>query len=156
MGNRIKFAHTNLIAKDWRKLADFYINVFGCEPVYPERDLSGDWIDRMTGIRDVKIRGVHLKLPGYEKGPTLEIFGYNKMSGKSSSSAINELGFSHIAFHTDDVESLLNRVIAGGGEKYGEVIETLIPGAGLLKAVYAKDPEGNILEIQNWKGAEKE
>ena len=33
----IRYAHTNLIAKDWRSLARFYIEVFGCEPAGPER-----------------------------------------------------------------------------------------------------------------------
>lgn len=151
MRNRIQFVHTNLIARDWKKLARFYADVFGCEPVYPERDLSGDWIDGMTGIQDVKIRGVHLRLPGYENGPTLEIFSYSRILEKSVSPAINEPGFSHIAFHTDNVETLLSRLIEAGGETYGDVIETEITGAGFLKAVYAKDPEGNIIEIQNWK-----
>ena len=34
----IRYAHTNLIADDWRRLADFYIQVFACEPVSSERD----------------------------------------------------------------------------------------------------------------------
>ena len=28
----IRYAHTNLMANDWRKLQDFYVQVFGCEP----------------------------------------------------------------------------------------------------------------------------
>jgi hypothetical protein len=35
------YVHTNLIAHDWRALAEFYQQVFGCVPVPPERDLSG-------------------------------------------------------------------------------------------------------------------
>ena len=37
-----KYVHTNLIAHDWRKLADFYLSVFGCAPVPPERDYLGE------------------------------------------------------------------------------------------------------------------
>lgn len=40
----IKYVHTNIIAKDWKRLADFYIQVFNSKPLYPERDLSGKWI----------------------------------------------------------------------------------------------------------------
>jgi len=36
-----KYTHTNLIAKDWKRLLAFYQEVFGCIPVLPERDLSG-------------------------------------------------------------------------------------------------------------------
>ena len=33
-----RYVHTNLIARDWRELARFYVEVFGCELVPPERD----------------------------------------------------------------------------------------------------------------------
>lgn len=71
----MKYIHTNIIAKDWRKLADFYIKAFGCKEVYAKRDLKGKWIEEGTGIDGVHIEGVHLRLPGHgDDGPTLEIF----------------------------------------------------------------------------------
>jgi predicted enzyme related to lactoylglutathione lyase len=151
MRNEIKFVHTNLIAKDWKKLAQFYIDVFECDPTYPERDLSGDWIDKMTRITGVKIRGIHLKLPGYDNGPTLEIFGYDPPSETAGKQIINYPGLRHIAFHVSDVEETMNRLIAHGGEAYGELTQKEIRGLGIIKAIYATDPEGNIIEIQNWK-----
>jgi hypothetical protein len=39
---KAKYVHTNLIAEDWRALAGFYQEVFGCIPVPPERDFQGD------------------------------------------------------------------------------------------------------------------
>ena len=33
-----KYVHTNLVAHDWKRLATFYIEVFGCKPKPPERD----------------------------------------------------------------------------------------------------------------------
>ena len=33
----IRYAHTNLIANDWRSLAAFYVDLLGCTPVLPER-----------------------------------------------------------------------------------------------------------------------
>jgi predicted enzyme related to lactoylglutathione lyase len=151
MKNEIKFVHTNIIAKDWKRLAQFYIDVFECEPVYPERDLSGNWIDKLTKIPYVRIRGIHLRLPGYDNGPTLEIFEYSEISKRPDAPLINDQGFSHIAFHVSDVDETMNRLIARGGAKYGELIEKEIKGIGILKAIYARDPEGNIIEIQNWK-----
>jgi predicted enzyme related to lactoylglutathione lyase len=68
MNGQIKYVHTNLVAKDWRKLAEFYMAVFDCKPKYPVRDLSGEWIDQATNIENVRIRGIHLALPGYEDG----------------------------------------------------------------------------------------
>ena len=146
----IKFVHTNLIAYDWEKLVTFYMKVFNCEPVYPERDMKGNWIEELTRIPDVHIKGIHLKLPGYKDGPTLEIFSYNKTYDRENPPEINAPGFAHIAFHTDQVEELLQRLIDHGGEKYGEMVEKEIEGVGVLKVIYAKDPEGNIIEIQKW------
>ncbi|MFZ5642349.1 MAG: VOC family protein [Bacillota bacterium] len=151
MGNDIKYVHTNIVARDWKRLSDFYINVFNCTPVYPERDLSGEWIDRMTNIKNVRIRGIHLSLPGYENGPTLEIFQYQPDNHPCSETQINHQGFGHIAFHADSVEETLNKLIEHGGEKIGEIVRKEYQGVGLLTAVYAKDPEGNFIEIQNWK-----
>lgn len=151
MSNNIRFVHTNIIARDWKSLARFYIDVFGCEPVYPERDLSGDWIDKLTKINGAKIRGIHLRLPGYQDGPTLEIFQYNRFSPRENDPLINDQGLGHIAFHVTDVEAVLNKLLAAGGEKYGELVEKDIRGLGVIKVIYAKDPEGNIIEIQNWK-----
>lgn len=151
MKPKIKFVHTNIIAKNWKKLARFYIDVFDCEPVYPERDLSGEWIGKLTRIDGAGIRGMHLRLPGYEDGPTLEIFQYNRFSPKENEPLINDQGFAHIAFHVTDVEGVLNRLLAAGGRKYGEMVEKNIQGLGTLKVIYARDPEGNIIEIQNWK-----
>ncbi len=150
MKNEIKFAHTNIIAKDWKKLTQFYINVFECTPVYPERNLSGEWIDKLTGIPEVAIHGIHLQLPGNINGPTLEIFEYNKTSETTGTQMINDIGFSHIAFHVSNVEETMSTLIANGGKHYGEAIEKKIEGLGILKAIYACDPEGNIIEIQNW------
>ena len=61
----MRYIHTNIIARDWKKLAEFYKDVFDCVEVPPERDLSGQWLDLATGLRGARIKGVHLRLPGY-------------------------------------------------------------------------------------------
>lgn len=151
MENNVKYVHTNIIAKDWKKLSQFYIDVFGCKPLYPERDLSGEWIDILTGIKDVRVRGIHLSLPGYEKGPTLEIFEYNPDNPRTDERAINAGGFGHIAFLVDNVEEMLNKVMEHGGTKLGDITGNNYKELGLLTVVYARDPEGNFIELQNWK-----
>ena len=75
-----RYAHTNIVCRDWRALSRFYIEVFDCQPVPPERDLKGAWLDRATGLRNAHLTGQHLRLPGFgEHGPTLEIFQYDEM-----------------------------------------------------------------------------
>ncbi len=146
----MKYVHTNIAAKDWRKLADFYIKVFECREKPPERDLSGDWLDRATGLTRAKLEGIHLWLPGYEQGPTLEIFTYDSMIQGGKTSA-NTQGFTHIAFEVDDVEAVFQRALENGGSGLGQVTQKKVPGVGLLTLVYFRDPEGNIVEIQSWQ-----
>ena len=144
-----RYVHTNLVARDWRRLADFYTHVFGCQPVPPERDLAGRWLEECTAVPGARIRGIHLRLPG-GSGATLEIFQYDQKLEKPAT-ASNREGFAHIAFHVPDVEGARREVIAAGGGEVGKLVATEVPGVGLLTVVYVTDPEGNIIELQAWR-----
>jgi catechol 2,3-dioxygenase-like lactoylglutathione lyase family enzyme len=145
-----RFAHTNIVAQDWKRLAEFYQQVFTCVPVPPERNLSGQWVEDATSVPGAQIRGAHLRLPGYgERGPTLEIFQYNRQEQRSAT-AINRPGLAHIAFVVDDVQAARDAVIAAGGRDWGKIVSVEIPSAGSITFVYVTDPEGNIIELQRW------
>lgn len=145
-----RYAHTNLIAHDWQRLADFYAEVFGCRPVGPERDQSGEWLDCATGVEDAHLRGQHLLLPGHgSSGPTLEIYTYTDTVDQSTPVA-NRAGYGHLAFEVDDVDATLDDVLTRGGQRLGTVSENNVPGVGDLRVVYVRDPEGNIIELQSW------
>ena len=146
----IRYAHTNLVARDWRRLADFYQRVFGCEPIPPERDLSGDWLDGLTGLDGAHLRGQHLRLPGFDEGgPTLEIFQYDQMPPHPVVRP-NTPGYGHLAFAVDDVVAVCEAVFAHGGSAVGEFTVRDVPGVGRLTVRYVADPEGNIIEVQHW------
>jgi len=146
-----RYVHTNLIARDWKRLAAFYEDAFGCTPAPPERDLAGEWIERATGIAGTHIRGMHLRLPGYgDGGPTLEIFQYDAMPAHPAIRP-NTPGFAHIAFAVDDVAATARAILERGGTEVGERVTREIAGAGRLTVQYLADPEGNMVEIQNWE-----
>ncbi len=144
------FAHVNIVARDWRKLADFYCAAFGCAPVPPERHLGGAWLAEATGIPGARIDGMHLRLPGGgEHGPTLEIFQYN-LEAQAAAKAVNRPGLAHLAFRVEDVGASLQEVRRHGGGAIGGPVTQAIEGAGTITFVYAHDPEGNIIELQSW------
>jgi predicted enzyme related to lactoylglutathione lyase len=150
MGIAAKYVHTNLIAKDWRALANFYQQLFGCIPVPPERDLQGEKMEAGTGIPGVHIRGAHLRLPGYgDGGPTLEIFNYNTLAGREEP-RVNRPGFGHIAFAVPDVVAAREAVLQAGGRPVGEVVSVTIASGAVVTWCYVTDPEGNIIELQAW------
>jgi predicted enzyme related to lactoylglutathione lyase len=147
---RARYRHTNIVAEDWRKLADFYERVLGCTPVPPERASSAEWVEKCTAVPGAGIRGIHLRLPGCgEDGPTLEIFEYNKAKNRLET-AINRPGFAHMAFEVDDVEAARDEVLAAAGACVGDLVKVEIAGAGTITFVYMTDPEGNIIELQKW------
>jgi catechol 2,3-dioxygenase-like lactoylglutathione lyase family enzyme len=61
---KARFAHVNLIARDWQRLAQFYTTVFGCVLVSPERNFQGKELDAGTGLKGAHLRGARLRLPG--------------------------------------------------------------------------------------------
>src|SRR5207245_5465476 len=141
---RAEYVHTNLIARDWKRLVRFYSEVFGCEPKPPERDMSSAWLDQLTFLQNAHISGVHLRLPGCgDNGPTLEIFSYNQLVGPELPSA-NQCGFGHIAFAVDDVDEALRAVIAAGGSTVGNTVTTEVDDVRFLRGVYARGTEGTM------------
>jgi len=150
----VRYGHTNLIARDWRRLAGFYEQLFGCVPVPPERNYRGADLERGTGVAGAALSGVHLRLPGYgPDGPTLEIYTYESLE-HAPIPAVNRPGWGHLAFVVDDVESAHAAVLANGGGSVGEVVTLTTADGRRVTWCYVGDPEGNIVELQSWAPAE--
>jgi catechol 2,3-dioxygenase-like lactoylglutathione lyase family enzyme len=148
-----RYVHTNLIARDWRALAAFYQDVFGCVPVPPERDYKGAELDALTGFEGAHQRGVHLRLPGCgADGPTLEVFELTP--DLETSKAIQRRGFGHIAFEVPDVLEAQRAVLVAGGSRIGEVVTLTRADGWRVTVCYVTDPEGNALELQAWRPPE--
>jgi predicted enzyme related to lactoylglutathione lyase len=145
-----RYCHTNLIAADWHKLSMFYQEVFGCKPVPPVRDFSGDKLDAGTGIHGIHLKGEHLRLPGYGKdGPTLEIFTYSPLKSHPGT-IVNRPGYGHIAFSVQNVPAARAAVLDAGGHAVGEVVELQTATGAVVRWCYVTDIEGNIIELQSW------
>ena len=151
----VRYVHTNLIARDWRALARFYEDVFGCVPVPPERNLSGPEMEAGTGVPGARLRGMHLRLPGVgPDGPTLEIFEYSE-SAAHVPHVVNRPGFAHIAFAVDSVAGAREQVLSRGGAPVGEIVTVAVSSTVQVTWCYVRDPEGNIVELQDTKDAKR-
>lgn len=146
----MKYVHTNIVTTDWKSLSDFYIKTFQCSIVPPIRNQKGEWLDKGTGVQHAHLSGVHLRLPGYgDSGPTLEIYQYAEIDQMREIDP-NTRGFGHIAFEVDNVQHVADAVVKNGGRLNGEVTIRKIDGVGEITFVYARDPDGNIIELQHW------
>jgi len=145
-----RYVHTNLVARDWRSLADFYITLFGCEFVPPERDDTGPALEAGTGVAGAHMAGGHLRLPGHGKeGPTLEIDS-DSPSEPGLAAAVNRPGYGHVAFEVASVEDAQRQVLASGGRAVGEIVTLERAGGRRVTWCYVTDPEGNVVELQSW------
>lgn len=147
----MRYAHTNIISHDWKELADFYIEVFQCQLKPPIRKQAGDWLEKGTGVPGAALEGTHLLLPGHgANGPTLEIYQYSEVIQQSAVMP-NQRGLGHLAFEVEDVNTTLEAMEKHGGSRLGEVITREVEGVGILTFTYARDPDGNLIELQRWE-----
>ena len=145
-----RFGHVNLTGADWRSLAAFYEDLFGCELVPPERDYRGRDLDAATAVSRAHLRGAHLRLPGHgPDGPTIEIYQYDKVE-PGTGPRVDRAGWGHVAFKVPDVASALGEVIAAGGRPFGAIITSTTADGRHVTWCYATDPDGNIVELQAW------
>lgn len=143
---KAKYAHTNMIVNDLKKMVAFYKDVLGFTEAEPLRSQSSEAFERLTGMPGAAISVQHLRYPGEgEGGPTLEIICYNQQLPLERQ-VPNRPGFRHMCFSVDDVEAAFAAVQAAGGGTVGEVVRTENPRS-INHVVYATDPEGNILEL---------
>ena len=102
------------------------------------------------GLPGTTLKVIHVRLPGTgdgEVGPTIEIFRMPELKD-GERSVQDRPGLMHMAFEVDDVDERLARLLAAGGETLGEIVSATVQGVGDVRFVYARDPEGNIIELQ--------
>ena len=142
----IRYTHTSMVARDVERLADFYTEVFGCVRLSPPQDMAGEALSRGSGIANAEVRGLWLRLPGYEENaPILELLQYAETEARPVP-RVNEPGYSHISFDVSDISATVEVVLAAGGSRLGEIAD-MDDENGVVTFVYLRDPEGNIVEL---------
>ncbi|MCB1390544.1 MAG: glyoxalase/bleomycin resistance/dioxygenase family protein [Rhodobacteraceae bacterium] len=133
------------MARDGPALAGFYVAVFGLCILRPRRALSGPLFARGLGLDHVAFHSTWLGFPG-ANAPFLEIFD----APGAQFPGLPEFdwpGFRHLAVAVGDLQHVLSRALAEGGTRLGEPVDLGTPDHPCL-AVYLRDPEGNLLELE--------
>ena len=137
--------HISLTARDANGLAAFYRDTFGLAERRPPKELCGEIVSRGNGLPNSKIYVVWLNLAD-DRGPFLEIMEYNKTISRPEP-AVNEPGYGHLAFEVEDLTVVVERVLRFGGSLQGEITNFGTDERPFL-ITYVRDPEGNILELE--------
>lgn len=141
----MRLAHINLVARNANALAAFYINVMQCESLREPRMLSGEKVSRGNGLSNSEIYTIWLKFPELER-PFLEIHEHTVTHDRGQP-RVNEPGLGHLSFQMEDIGIVLSEIIRAGGAQIGEITDFGTPDKPYLIA-YARDPEGNVLELE--------
>ena len=118
-----RFGHVNVIARDWRRLADFYTTVFG----FTVRT------NFAPAFADVVRGNLRLLLSGPKSSA-----GRPMPDGRTPEPG----GWNRIHFIVDDIDAEIARLTADGVAFRNEVVKG--PGGA---QVLALDPSGNLIEL---------
>ena len=142
--------HINIVVRDLEQMLHFYEKSLGFK-ISKRVEISGDWIEDVVGLEDVKAKVVYLELTA---GSRIELIQYRSPEGKKGEGCEipNTLGIRHIAFRVTGIKAWVRKLKAEGISLFGDIQQ--VPGSQVRYAggvrkrlVYFYDPEGNILEF---------
>lgn len=142
--NLHRMRHVSFATPDLNRLKDFY-SVFlgGQEPRHVGRmmKVSGDAIDRVSGLEGSKIEMAWLQLRNLE----LEIFQYHSHPTNipDQPRPLDAVGYNMIVFHVSGIEAARARVLDAGGTV---ITEPSPLDGGTIQ--FARDPDGNLIGLQ--------
>ena len=148
------FDHVCIVAEHIDKLASFYTEALGLQ-VTRRVNISGPWIDETVKLQNVEAEVIYLELPA---GPRLELIQFaNPRAAKPNGlGESNTPGLRHLAFRVADIEQVMARLKAAGVQFFSDVqrvpLQQVNYGGGVQKRlIYFQDPEGNLLELCEYK-----
>ena len=149
--------HVNLVVADLEGMTAFYRDALELR-VTKEVTISGPWIARVVGLEDgdnVEADVVYLDLPN---GPRVELIRYRRPAGPTPEQLgrPNTMGLRHLAFKVDDIDAAVMTMKSRGVEFCSDVqtvpnTQVSYAGGVRKRLVYFHDPEGNLLELCEYK-----
>ena len=135
--------HVSIATTDMEPMLGFYRDLLGFEVREAWRVEQTDEIfETIVGLKDAAFHAAWLRAGNVE----IEIFHYLCPRGRPlPPSPACDAGIRHICFDISDLAGEYARLKAAGVEFFSEPQH--VPAAGVT-TVYARDPDGNIVELQ--------
>lgn len=135
--------HTGITVSDLERSVAFYRDVMGF-PVGDTIRLGGALAEQVTGVPGAEIDIVFVTAPGH----TIELLHFAKPDDQRRSTLRPcDPGFFHLCFMVDDIDRVVAAVRAGGFEAVGPVPTVQHGPRKGRRAIYARDPDGVVLEF---------
>ena len=135
--------HIGLTVKDLKRSIDFYV-LLGAELVSQSADFHGPMADRILALPDAHFDSALLRMPA---GDYLELLAFQHPAGNPLRFNPSDPAASHVGFLVDNIAETFRHLRASGVEFNSEPQEILEGPMQGMKFVYARDPDGAILEL---------
>jgi catechol 2,3-dioxygenase-like lactoylglutathione lyase family enzyme len=141
--------HVSVIVDDLAAARDFFLEM-GLQ-VQGETKMEGEWLGRITGLKDVKTEVVMMQTADGEANLELAKFVTPVDEKGVQPSYSNTLGIRHVCFAVEDVEGLVAKL----QKKFGvELVGEIHNYKDIYRLCYLRGPEGIILELAEEIGGE--
>ena len=144
-----RFGHVNLIARDWRALADFYTRMLGCEFVPPERDYRATTSPPGPASRAPPCAARISGCPGTAR-PARPSRSTSSSRCPTASRRREPAGLPAHRVRRAVGCGGARRDPAAGGRAIGSVVTLQTADGRFVTWTYVTDPEENIIELQSW------
>jgi catechol 2,3-dioxygenase-like lactoylglutathione lyase family enzyme len=135
------FVHAGVVVEDLETVVGFLTELgFRCgDPM----TVHGDWVDRIVGLRDMRVEAVMVRTPDGTDALELVKFHAPAAEPDRQPAPPNRLGVRHLAFQVNDLRGLVDRMAKAGWDLVGEVVDY----EGIFLLCYLRGPEGLIFEL---------
>lgn len=133
--------HHGVIVSDVEQSSSFYTDVLGFTQV-DSRSVATEPVEEALGVDGADLSVVMIDANGF----LIELIEYNAPANENANEKVNshDVGVAHFAVVVDDIDAVFNDI--RNDVDYVSEPKTL-DSLGGLKAVYLKDPDGNIIEF---------
>ena len=136
--------HTGLTVSSLERSLAFWGDALGMEVVM-QQDRRGGYFERIVGEHGVDVRTAQVAFAG--GGAHIELFEFRSPRGGRVALRTADVGFAHVCVTCDDIDALLARLVAAGGEAVSEPVAVDSGANAGGRGVYVRDPDGHVLEL---------
>lgn len=137
--------HTGITVSNLERSLEFWQNVLGFEFSHRAHQ-SGEMAEQITGVQGAELKLAVVKAPG---GHKIELLEYLAPPDRKKDADLRpcDVGHVHVALIVDDLDAVLERIVASGWKAVGEP-QSLDSGPNAGKrVVYVRDPDGTTIEF---------
>ena len=133
--------HVGVVVDDLRAAVAFFVELgLEVEGDGPQA-VEGEWVDRVVGLDGVRVVIVFVRTPdGHGR---LELTRFLAPEAGTAPTAPNTLGLRRLMFAVDDVDDVVARLRAHGGELVGEIARY----EDVYRLCYLRGPGGIIVAL---------